>query len=206
MLLSTTDFGSKNMKTKQVLGTLLVIVTLFFTSFPLISIGVAPMGPPPPNGDWVVADNTAINDTTIELNGNLSISNSGNLNLTNVTLIMNGNITVEGAFILRNVTLIMNCSANKEYGIVVESSGVMHVLDYDNIPGTNDHSMINSGIPDGHHRYTFWVKSGSNFRMENSILSECGYDPVYATAPHLSRKAALFIDANNTQIKNCTIN
>ena len=134
-------------------------------NFPLYSLGVTPMGPPPPNSDWWVEDYTVINDTSLEVNGNLTINNTGTLELINVTLVMNGNISVFGDFILRNVTLTMNCSipgnnspANGLFGIVVETKGLMHILDYDNDPITNDSSTITSGIKDGAHCYTFWVK------------------------------------------------
>ncbi|WP_455392103.1 right-handed parallel beta-helix repeat-containing protein [[Eubacterium] cellulosolvens] len=201
------ESGSIGMKSNHPWVTWLTLVALVSVIIPLPSISELPMGPPPANGDWVVADSTSINDTSIIVNGNLTITNAGSLNLTNVSLVMNGNITVEGKFILRNVTVIFNITDNKTFirlGITVEAMGLMHILDYDDNPGTDDGSKITSATPDGRHSYTFWVKAGSKFRMENSILQECGYSYL---SPGLGSDSSngLLIEANYTQIKNCTI-
>jgi parallel beta-helix repeat protein len=190
-------------KVREILGALLIVGMLLSFYFPPISGGVAPMGPPPPNGDWTVSDNTAINDTTIVVNGNLTITASGILELNNVTMYMNGNISVEGDLILRNVTLLMDSPENGSYGIFVESGGLMYIFDYDGDPASDDGSVITSGTKDGRHRYTFWVKSGSKFRMENSVLQECGYGQGDFWGDHTK---GLFIETSNVHIKNVTVN
>ncbi len=196
------------MKNYKIYVALLIIIPLLSIHVPLPSISEVPLGPPPPNGDWIVSDQTSINNTTIILNGNLSVSVSGILKLTNVTLVMNGNITVYGEFILRNVSLIMNITGNRNsglYGISVETGGLMHILDYDGIPDSDDSSIITSAGNDGKHTYTFWVKQGSKFKMENSVLQECGYGYLI---PGLIKdhNIGLIIETNNVQIKNSTIN
>ncbi len=170
----------------------------------------SPLGPPPKSGDWVVNDNTIINDTKIVIKGNLEITNSGNLELINVTLVMDGNIIVRGEFILRNVTLIMNLTffnnrTDGDLGIIVESSGRMYILDYDSNPSTDDGSLITSVTNDGRHAYSFWVKTGAEFKMENSVFQECGFDYFYPGYKE-SYIYGLYIETNNVEIRNCTIN
>ena len=188
---------------------LFIITSLIMLNVPFYAFGDTPVGLPPANGDWVVSDNTAINDTNIVVNGNLRVTNLGSLNLTNVTLEMNGNITITGQCILRNVTVIMNNTeignvSNGKYGIIIESIGSMYILDYDGKPETNDSSVITSALLDGRHRYTFWVQAGANFRMENSEIIDCGYDylQAYNGGEH---STGLFIETNNAQIKNSKI-
>ena len=117
--------------------TLLVLFMLVCTSFTSAIPQEEQLGPPPPNGDWTVNDNTQLNDTKYVVNGSLTVTTSGILELINVTLVMDGDITIEGEFYLRNTTLIMN-STNNSYGIVVEAGALMHIFDYDNDPSTND--------------------------------------------------------------------
>jgi parallel beta-helix repeat protein len=81
--------------------TTLMIVILLSSLFQLQP--VIAQTPPPVTGDWIIADTTVMNDTTILLDGNLTIETSGHLTL-------------------RNVTLIMNCSDNRTFGIEVQGS------------------------------------------------------------------------------------
>jgi len=163
-------------KTESLL-VLFIITSLIMLNVPFFTIGETPVGLPPVNGDWVVSDSTSINDTKLVVNGDLDVTNTGNLYLTNVTLEMNGNITIEGEFILKNTTVIMNnteivnlTTSNGKYGISVESTGIMYILDYDGKPETNHSSLITSAIQDGKHTYTFWVKTAAKFEIENSII------------------------------------
>ena len=204
------------MKLVKIVVILIILLTLLTTGIPIVTTGQTPaplpLGPPPPNGDWWVDDNTVINDTSLMVKGNLTINNTGTLELINVTLLMDGNITVKGEFILRNVTLEMNCtgqgpgngignSSNGSIGIYVEPGGLMYILDYDNDPNTNDHSIITSSIEDGSHCYFFWVKAGSEFRIENSMIHQCGYGDIFVPNHH----NGLFIETDHVQIKNSTI-
>jgi parallel beta-helix repeat protein len=190
---------------------LFIIIILISVNLPILpsSSESSPLSNPPPTGDWVVSDNTTINDTNLEVKGNITVTNTGKLELINVTLLMTGNITVHGTFIIRNVTILMNITVNMNktiirYGIMVESSGVMYVLDYDNDPATNDSSIISSVIKDGRHTYTFGVKDGAEFRIENSIIQEFGY--IFFNTDDLDHRTGLFIDTNNVIIKNSTFN
>ena len=84
------------MKLNQFWVAMIVVAILISGYIPIPSSSVAPTGPPPANGHWWVDDNTIINDTNLEVNGNLTINNTGKLELINVTLVMNGNITIKG--------------------------------------------------------------------------------------------------------------
>jgi parallel beta-helix repeat protein len=195
------------MKISRALVALILIATLLALNLPFNSTGEVPLGPPPAQGHWWVNDSTAINNTTIVVNDHLTINNTGKLELTNVTLIMNGNITVFGDFILRNATLIMNITGNisrDDYGIYVESGGLMHILDYDKNPVTNDGSLITSATSGGRHTYSFWVKSGSRFKMENSYIQECGSGYFFPGADEKYTNG-LFVEADNIRIQNSTI-
>jgi parallel beta-helix repeat protein len=103
--------------------------------------------PPPANGDWVITNETLVENETIILNGNLIVESGGNLTL-------------------KNVTLKMNCAENGTYHIEVQDGGSMYILE-----GSN----ITSNTPDGIHRFEFWVWEGANFEMRDSELHECGY-------------------------------
>jgi len=59
---------------------------------PPLSEGAMPRAtPPPPSGDWLVNDTTAISDTPIVLNGNLVVQSAGMLTLSGVDLTFNCN-------------------------------------------------------------------------------------------------------------------
>lgn len=190
------------MKLSRLLITLTITITLLFINVISAFPNEAPMGMPPPTGDWIVADHTMINNSKLIVNGSLTIASSGILELTNTTLIMNGDVTVLGEFYLRNTSLIMN-TTNNSYGIYVESGALMHILDYDQDPGTNDPSVVTSGIEDGLHAYTFWVKPKSKFRIENSEIHECGRGDL-GLIPDYTK--GLFIETDYAQLKNTTIN
>jgi parallel beta-helix repeat protein len=99
---------------------------------------------------------------------------------TNTTIIVNGNLTIEpnADLRLRNVTLKMNGTSNGTVEIRVKSGGVqggaLRILDYDGVP-----SVVTSNIADGAHRFGFVVESGlpsAYFAMRGSELHECGWD------------------------------
>jgi len=77
-------------------------------SLQCILLLVLPVGmaqtPPPASGDWTVKDSTVISNTTITLDGNLTVKSGGKLEL-------------------YNVILIMDCDENGQYTIKVESGG-----------------------------------------------------------------------------------
>lgn len=65
--------------------------------------------PPPPAGDWVVNDTTAVSDTSIILNGNLIVQSAGLLTLT-------------------NVDLTVNCNYPGQFRIDVQQGGELHLV------------------------------------------------------------------------------
>ena len=106
----------------------------------------------------------------------------------NEIITLNGNLTVNetGSLTLDNVTLLMNCTQNGSYHIEVQTGGEMRILNSSNISSANEY------------RYLFWVRNGSKFEMRDSKLSECGYGGL------VDEDQGLFIEANTTQINNCT--
>jgi parallel beta-helix repeat protein len=65
-------------------------------------------GPPPATGDWIVGDDTSIQDQSIVLDGNLVVQSGGSL-------------TLEG------VTLEMDATFDGEFGITVEPGGSLYI-------------------------------------------------------------------------------
>ncbi|MCK5561768.1 MAG: right-handed parallel beta-helix repeat-containing protein, partial [Thermoplasmata archaeon] len=137
-------------------------------------------------------------NVTCETTGNITIYEGGSFNLINSKLTLTGNLTINGTVTFRNTTLNMNPTQNGEYYITVQTlNGGLFIYDLDSDPLTqNDNSMITSAIPDGNHRYNFWVEKDSHFIMKNSELSQCGFDNTFQ---------GLTIRTNNTLLENCTI-
>ena len=100
-----------------------------------------PLSPGP--DDWVVTGEEVHEDETIILTGNLIVQSGGNL-----TLI--------------NCTLYMNCSCDGEWQIIVNSSGVMNVLEGSVITAYNSW-----------YEFLFYVYG--QLVMRDSELHECGY-------------------------------
>ena len=132
--------------------------------------------PPPADGDWVIGKDTYVGNETIELNGNLIVNRFGNLTL-------------------RNVTLAFKNQEQGQYGIEVRSEGALKILDLDDNPKTRyDRSIIKSDGKDK--QFLFIVKAGAGFVIENSEVSECGYE--WGT----DGRAGLTILAKNTRVVN----
>jgi len=138
---------------------------------------------PPESGNWVISDNTVCENVTIIMNGNVTIQSGGNLTL-------------------KNVTLKMNSSYNLEFGIEVKDGGKMFIYDNDNNKDTtNDLSNITNGINQSAH-FFFQVRSGSQFEMKNSFVSECGANE--PSLPSWTDFAGLKIWTSNCIIVNNT--
>ena len=150
------DVKSKIGRLLLILALNLFILIVFFIAQSPASADGSGYYPAPENGDWIIENETNVWNEAIILNGNLSVENGGNLTF-------------------RNVTLIMNCSEDGEYRILVNESGKLYILDYDNNPITKyDRSNITANNPE--FEYKFLVEDGSVFEMRNSELSECGYE------------------------------
>jgi len=100
---------------------------------------------PPASGDWVVADDTLVNDTTLLLTGNLTVTSTGNLTLRNVT------VSFDPAF--GGVALVH-----------VMPGGSLEVL---------DGSVVNSSnrfrLP-----FQWVCEAGSRLRVSHSTVMDCG--------------------------------
>jgi len=96
------------------------------------------------DGDWVVTGTESYYDEVFVLNGNLIVEDGGNLTLS-------------------KVTLKMNCTHTRQYIIEVKQGGIFCAL---------DDSIITSFDPEK--EYSFIVRQGSTFRMDNCALHHVG--------------------------------
>lgn len=70
---------------------------------------VIPQTPLPASGDWNISDVTSYNNTTLTVNGNITVESGGKL-------------------LLDNVTLTMNCARSGQYGIDVKDGGELQMM------------------------------------------------------------------------------
>lgn len=94
--------------------------------------------------DLVVTDNIIFEDTTIVLDGNLIIKDSGKLTL-------------------NSAKIKMNCQFEGQYGVFVNNSGSLNILNKSKLTTTDNGS-----------NYAM-VCNGREFKMQNSILSGAGW-------------------------------
>ncbi len=116
---------------------------------------------PPSQGDWIINDNTVIENQTVDIIGNITVVNGGSLTL-------------------KNVTIIMSCSYNGEFNITIENGGTLIMRDLDNSKGTTwDTTTITSNNTLGTHRYGFRAEKGSSVTMLGSKINNCGWENEY---------------------------
>ncbi|MCK4971516.1 MAG: right-handed parallel beta-helix repeat-containing protein, partial [Thermoplasmata archaeon] len=109
--------------------------------------------PPPTSGDWVISDDTHIEDTRVYLKGNITVTASGNLTLV-------------------NVTVRMNQTSPGQYNILIESGGRFSLLDRDGVFSVADSSRIHS--QNWRNGFAITCEPGSHLRVIGSIISTCG--------------------------------
>ncbi|UCE73571.1 MAG: right-handed parallel beta-helix repeat-containing protein, partial [Methanomassiliicoccales archaeon] len=136
---------------------------------------------------------------------------SGPENYTDEIIVLNGSLTVfsGGILTLRNVTLMMNCTSNGQYRIEVRNYGSLIITDKDGDYTTTDDASNITDSPDdtddesadgvSDFRYKFIVYQFGEFKMNNSILRECGY----SGATHDS--GFILDSTTGVTIENCTI-
>ncbi|MFX1249445.1 MAG: right-handed parallel beta-helix repeat-containing protein, partial [Promethearchaeota archaeon] len=156
--------------------------------------------------DWVYSDNsTSVNivNSTLPLKGiitslvnstdsNIDVRNSifghtnlytSNCTIENSIIVFNGNLKIQtgGNLTITNSSINLNSNYDGELNIEVINGGEMNIF-------------ANSTIsPFSSFSYSFWVKSGSTFRMLNSFIEGCGYSlPLY--------NAGLWINASKEVI------
>jgi parallel beta-helix repeat protein len=138
-------------------------------------------------GDWIVTGIENYTNEIIVLSGNLSIQNAGILTF-------------------RNVTLMMNCTTSDgQYYIEVNNGGSFIITDGDNNPSTtNDNSNITDSPYDGSdngtstdYEYYIYIWSGATFKMNNTLVRECGYSGKTGSS-------GIYISTNSVTIENCT--
>lgn len=165
------------MKTLPVTIFILLLVMLQFAAIlPISGVDIAPKR----CSDWVVSTPTWFNNTTITLNGNLTITGTGVLTL-------------------HNVTLLVNCTSNGSNWIHVLSGGGFYIYDRDN-NGTTKNDESNLTSPNLDKAFLLTVDDGAFFEVKSSIIRYGGYynSSTLQTYP-------IEIKADNTVIENCTV-
>ena len=115
---------------------LAAIAAMLAFPMPELSGAEARATPPPPMGDWVVNDTTAVSDTSIILNGNLRVESAGMLTLTNVDLTVNCNypgqfrIDVSQGGELRLIGCnLSSATASRGYHFRAAPGSILEILD-----------------------------------------------------------------------------
>ncbi|UCE73610.1 MAG: right-handed parallel beta-helix repeat-containing protein [Methanomassiliicoccales archaeon] len=137
------------------------------------------------SSDWVVSEEIIIENTRITVDGDIVVTSTGSLILKNVELechdvhlkeggkfwidpsvVISHDVYVDGgtSLTLDATTWLMNCAYHGQFGIQVNSSAAMYII---------NGSKVTAVDPDYH--YTFEVLSGSTFYMSESSIEECGY-------------------------------
>jgi len=138
------------------------------------------------SGDYNLTTTATCSDTTITF-GRLNISSNGFFNFDNVTLVVddfiveeggkfqfvdskntmwvNGNWTISGFVNITNSTVRMNGTSDGHVGINVTSTGWLIINETANITNGDQSNA----------EFFFLVQAGSNFSMEDSYLTECGW-------------------------------
>ena len=150
----------------------------------------------PPSGS---NSGPTVEEPEVEIWGDTTIWNT--IVKSNTEIILNGNLTIAsgGSLTLTNVTLRINCTSNGSNHIEVQGGGALYINDTDGDPSTRgDATNITALNPN--HRFTFLVRSGATFQMNNSELHHCGYTGDY---PYTG--AGLWINTNNTHVENNTL-
>jgi len=148
----------------------LAVLCIVFFVVAAFSVGVVfAVDGPPSSGDWIVNGTESYSDREIVLNGNLAVDNGGDLTF-------------------RRVTLKLNCTYAGQYSILVNPGGKFYVL---------EGSVITS--VDSAKGYSFTVMRDSTFRMSDSELHYCGWEPTGWD------RQALYILSDDTVVENSLI-
>jgi len=125
---------------------------------------------------WEISDTLMLKDTTIVMNGDLTVHPGGRLTLD-------------------HVTLKMNVGEDGQYRIEVDSGAAMYIGNGSVITDGNedDDSLPASSMSNA--RFCFVVKRWARFEMRDSELHECGY-----SSDELSYRG-LYIEADNPVIE-----
>ena len=132
------------------------VVTIITTA--IVSFGISDRGfvsaegsgdyPPPPFGDWIIGNATAVSNETLLVNGNVTILPGASL-------------------VLSNATLLINCSQNGTFHIEVASFGSLSLID-----GSN----VTAAVEDGTHNYELWVEPDANLTVSHSSIGYVGWN------------------------------
>ncbi len=165
--------------------------------------------------DIIFTENVNVNkeitiaDSIFTLDGSITTIGTGVLHMDNVSVtcgdisiqsgtlltlydspntIISNNVWIDGVVYVNSSTWKLNCSYDGEYGIQVNSTGEMYILD--NGTGPSHITAVNAD-----YEYWFVVKSGAIFEMHDSEISECGWDDA---------NKGLTIETDNSNITNVT--
>ena len=133
--------GSEGMGSEREEGRTWFVVLLVFmmVTGPMVSLAVQPVRadgdgdyPAPTEGDWIITQETIVNDETIVLKGNLTITSGASL-------------------FISNVSIVFDCSYDGEFGVVIQGGGQLQALGFKDftkgarIPGDFDMVMGSDG-------------------------------------------------------------
>lgn len=136
-------------------------------------------------GDWLIANLVVLQNTTLVVDGNITIAAGGHLRL-------------------ENATLVMNSTYELQYTIEVLSGGAFTAVDLDGDNTTmTDASNVTAGqrgntdplSQDDFFHYGFIVRDGANLTMQNSEILEIGSHGVP------NEYAGLYLENDNIRIQ-----
>jgi parallel beta-helix repeat protein len=127
----------------------------------------------PISGDWVVAGNEVVQNSTITLNGNLIIKSGGNLSLDNVTLLVNSGFVSQYKILAEpnSILSIYNSkisSTNPRYGPVFSLTGTNLVMKGNLLNLTTGNNPIAACSSKGG---CFIIAGSDNCVIENNLFS-----------------------------------
>jgi hypothetical protein len=133
---------------------------------------------PTAGSDWFITtnltcNNTGINVSIVEISGNLTLQNvtlnakrtsvyrGASMKSYNSTIWRNGNLSINGTYLLDNTTMYMNTSADGQFGIFVNTSASMNIVN-------------NSAIVNGSSSH-YWFTINGTAAVDTSNISKAGW-------------------------------
>jgi hypothetical protein len=101
---------------------------------------------PPPNARWTVSGPSTVVNSTMQFNGSIDVTNGGSLTF-------------------KHSNLWVDNSWDGENGIEVKAGGALSFLDGSALKAFN-----------ASYRYALACRAGSSFKLEDSLLRDCGWD------------------------------
>ncbi len=174
-----------------ILVVFILVLSLSSTNFtPVTALDQTIIG-----GDWIISNDTSVNNTVIILNGNLIINSGASLYLNNVTLYINSSSTQtyyieihSNAKLIIHNSIIKPYSFSYSYYLTAQSVSYLEIsnstIEYAGISSTNPGISIfstalisNVSIYRGY--YGLYMSSAANVTLENVEIIEPRYYGIY---------------------------